>query len=213
VEQTKKNYWRLKKSKLEGDILNLSDELKLPPAIIVRELLNRKGLTRSQINKALSGKFEVGKKFEKVIEIANANDPVFSPKGNEYSKWRGDEGEKILALWLDHQNMKYERDLGKGIPDFLLKKNIKIGGEDLKWIESKASFGDLKTRKSDERQFKKFDGYGHGVVIYWFGVQGQSKRRLITYMDILKLLPKNLQNEVKLFLNQVPPEFKHLIRD
>ena len=83
---------------------------------------------------------------EKMIQIANINDPVFSPKGTDYGKWRGEEGERILALWLDQSNMKYERDLGKGIPDFLLKKSIKINGEDLNWIESKATFGDLKTR-------------------------------------------------------------------
>jgi hypothetical protein len=211
VEKAKKNHWKLSKVPLKGDIIQLAEELELPPVMIARSILAKKGLTKNEINRALSGQIQLEPKLQAMIQIANTSDPVFSPKGTDYSKWRGDEGERILALWLDQLNVKYERDLGKGIPDFLLKKPLELRGEKVDWIESKATFGDPRTRKSDEKQFKRFDGYGVGVVVYWFGIQGKSSRKLITYMDLLKLLPNSLRSQVESFLNYVPPEFEHLI--
>lgn len=213
VEQAKKNHWKLKKFPLRGDVLILSEKLELPPTMIARAILAKQGFKRTEINKALSAMIRLDPRLQGLVEIANANDPVFSPKGIEYSKWRGEEGERILSLWLDHLDVEYERDLGRGIPDFLLKKRIILQGEEINWIESKASFGDPKNRRSDEAQFRRFDKYGPGVVIYWFGLEGLSKRRIITYIDILNLLPQNLQDEAVRFLNYVPPEFKHLVRD
>lgn len=212
VSQAKRNHWKLEKFPLSGDILDLSVKLELPPTMIARALLSKKGLTRVQINKALSGNIRLDPNLEALINQANGNDPVFSPKGIEYSKWRGDTAEKILALWLDSLEREYERDLGRGIPDFLLKKSMSVAGHDVNWIESKASFGDPRTRKNDEPQFKRFDAYGPGVVIYWFGIEGPSHRKVITYMDILNHLPKDLQDETRSFLDYVPPEFKHLVR-
>jgi hypothetical protein len=82
-----------------------------------------------------------------------------------------------MRNWLDERNITYKReeDLraeGGKTPDFLLEKPIFLRGEEVYWIESKASFGDLKeVKKNLKKQLHSYwELFGPGMVIYWFGI-------------------------------------------
>ena len=85
-------------------------------------------------------------------------------------------GEKRLCDWLDRQNLEYQtEDELKGnyqkTPDALLKETIRTNGMNVKWIESKASFGDeIEIRRNTKKQLKAYtEIFGQGIVVYWFG--------------------------------------------
>lgn len=211
VKTAKRDFWKLERADLHGDVLEISSNLGLPPVLVMRALLKRRGLTRRQINLALNGKLKVEPSLEQAIAAACRHDPVYSPDGLAFSKWRGDEGEFILSLWLDQLKMKYQRDLGRGIPDFLLNKKMTFFGREVAWIESKASIGMKSEMKSDEKQFKRFDAYGPGAVVYWFGVEADTQRFVVSGEDLIGILPTEFAKKVKFLLEYVPSGFDHLL--
>lgn len=211
VRKAKKNFWKLGKTQLNGEIISLSKKLDLPPIMVVRAILKDNGLTKKEINQALKMEIELEPELQALIKKACKWDPVYSAEGIQYSKWRGDEGENVLATWLDMLGLKYEQDLGKGLPDFVLKKPLKLFGKEVNWIESKASFGDQMERKLDEPQFKRFDAYGVGAIVYWPGYHGEFQRFLISGEKLMTLFPKELQGRVRRLLEYVPASFNHLL--
>ena len=75
----------------------------------------------------------------------------------------------------DGVGYKREEELREGggkTPDFLLDGPIYYRGEEINWIESKASMGDLKeVKKNIKKQLSAyFELFGPGMVIYWFGI-------------------------------------------
>lgn len=112
---------------------------------------------------------------KELIEVRD-NDPIYSPEGNVIQRRRGLKGESRMKEWLDERGIphKREEDLrseGGKTPDFLLEKKIYLRGEEINWIESKASFGDLReVRKNLKNQLHSYrELFGPGMVIYWFG--------------------------------------------
>ncbi len=211
VRRAKKNFWKLKDAKLGDDVVAEAKKLGLPPVLVVREILKRKGFTKSRINQALRNPSILPPKLAGVVRRAEANDPVFSPRGTDYSKWKGDLGEEILCEWLEMQGIKFERDLGRGLPDLLFKEDIVFMNKKIRWIESKASYGDEIEAKNNMKQFKKFDALGDGVIVYWFGVEGEHNRVVVSGEEVRALLPKKLRAKVDQLLSYVPPDFRNLI--
>ncbi|MHA1380042.1 MAG: TPD domain-containing protein [Candidatus Helarchaeota archaeon] len=216
VEDTKKNYWKLKKYNLttKTNILSLSKQIKVAPVLIIREILKRRNYSRNEINDILRDEFSNPSDLKEKIKLACLNDPVYSPLGVEYARKRGEEGEDIINSWLLSKNLHFKRDLGNGVshPDFLLEKPIKIFNKEIIWIESKCYFGGKKELIDDEPQFKRFDPLGDGVIVYWFGYDKSSKRYFISGEEIIKLLPDSLKIRVRELLDFIPPEFLHLIK-
>ncbi|MGA1793471.1 MAG: TPD domain-containing protein [Thermoplasmatota archaeon] len=111
-----------------------------------------------------------------IIDIRD-HDPIYSPEGNQVQRKRGLRGEARMKNWLDEREVTYKREeelraAGGKTPDFLLDKSIYLRGEKVNWIESKASFGDMKeVRKNLKNQLHSYrELFGPGMVIYWFGI-------------------------------------------
>jgi len=216
VQDAKKNYWKLKDYDLAHvrNIMALSKKLKIAPVLIIREILKKRGYSRTEINKILRKEMDIPLDLKKKVDIACINDPVYSPLGLEYAKKRGIEGESIINSWLLSKGLSFKRDLGCGVsfPDFLLEKPIKIFEKSVIWIESKCYFGGVREMKENEKQFKKFDPLGDGVIIYWFGFEKEFNRYLLAGEKFKELLPKDLKSKVDELLNFIPPEFLHLLQ-
>lgn len=113
-------------------------------------------------------------------------DYMDSPWSLEIYREIGREGERLLADWLQEKGLdfKTEKDLkgGQGVPtpDFLFEKPQKINGvENVIWIESKAFFGDFQhIRRHHRHQVSRYEkAYGEGLMMYWYGVSREGKRK------------------------------------
>ncbi|MDD1779524.1 MAG: C15orf41 family protein, partial [Candidatus Helarchaeota archaeon] len=139
----------------------------------------------------------------------------FSPKGVQYSKRRGQTGEELIGEWMASVGIGCERDPGIGGPDFLLKTPLKLifsGVErEFDWIESKASYADKFVLKNDSAQFDKYELYGNGLILYWFGIECETKYPIITWREMLNLVEASTNARIRSFIAFVPPEFRHLI--
>ncbi|AGK60698.1 hypothetical protein Asulf_00680 [Archaeoglobus sulfaticallidus PM70-1] len=103
-------------------------------------------------------------------------DYIYSPFAIKNQYVRGDLGEKILEEWLKSRDIEFktEKDLRKEFsktPDFYFPDGVNIAGEEIRWIESKALFGDFRIHWVYwKKQFSKYlEMFGNGFVIYWFG--------------------------------------------
>ncbi len=113
------------------------------------------------------------------LREAAENDIAYSPEANERSRERGEWGEGLLWGWLNGQDVTYQTEAdersdenhsGK-TPDCLLDEPMMFEGQEIRWIESKASFGD-KTEfdfNSKKQLIPYTELFGQGVVVYWTG--------------------------------------------
>ncbi len=158
--------------------------LTLPPVMKVRLLLKGLGLSVKSINNILRDPEQVeryleGEKAEKVKEVvrnAVERDYIYSPLAARLQQSRGRLGENILKEELEKLNVSFktERDL-RGVfsktPDFYFEEPFEFNGSKLRWIESKALFGDPRTHEVYERkQYSRYrEMFGEGFVVYWLG--------------------------------------------
>ena len=79
--------------------------------------------------------------------------------------------EKVRNLDLDFKDEDDLRREGYAkTPDIMLNLPVAVDGHVVKWIESKASFGDDYSHTQNLPQFWGYQNrYGPGLVIYWFG--------------------------------------------
>lgn len=212
------NYRKLKtfkKSDLSGDILKDAANIGVAPVMVVRHLLELEGCTKNIVRQIVRTESPPPNYLKDALEIALQNDPVFSPKGIQYGKKRGKLGEELIGKWLDSLSIGYDRDLGQGGPDFLLKcrLNVDISGtiSEFDWIESKASYGDAYEIRHNHKQFDRYDFFGYGIVFYWYGAEPNNKYEIFTWETMLDKVDPTLKKEILAFISFVPPEFKHLI--
>ncbi|UCE36317.1 MAG: TPD domain-containing protein [Thermoplasmata archaeon] len=167
----------LKKWNEGRSFLSLSRELKFPPILTAYLILLENNITRKRFWDLVKNPENIkDNRMRKEISEIVEKDIVYSPEGNEMQYKRGKMGERRLCEWLDKQNLKYktENEL-KGqyskTPDALLSKPLQTNGMSIKWIESKASFGDeTEIRRNTKRQLKAYtEIFGQGIVVYWFG--------------------------------------------
>lgn len=164
--------WRGGKS-----MVTLAHELNFPPILLSMLVFQADGMPRKIFWKYIREPEKCpNQRIRKEIVKINAADMIYSPKGMEVQEKRGKWGEKQLQEWLDIHGLKYrtEEEL-RGeypkTPDALLAKPIELNGVVVKWIESKASFGDeIELRKNVRKQLKPYtEIFGTGAVVYWFG--------------------------------------------
>jgi hypothetical protein len=159
-------------------LLELSRDLDFSPVMTAFIILTSKEWGRNTFRKMINDPDLVrDKRLSKELMEVRENDPIYSPEGNEVQRKRGVKGESTLKIWLDRHDVEYEREedlreKGGKTPDFLLKRPVYFRGEEVNWIESKASFGDMKEiRKNLKKQLSSYrDLFGPGMVIYWFGI-------------------------------------------
>lgn len=164
--------WRSGKS-----IVSLAHELNFPPILLAMLVFQANGIQRKTFWKYIREPSRCpNQRIKKEIQKINEADIIYSPAGMEVQEKRGQWGEKLLQEWLDIHGLEYrtEADL-RGeypkTPDALLAEPIELNGVVIKWIESKASFGDeIELRKNVRKQLKPYtELFGNGAVVYWFG--------------------------------------------
>jgi len=149
--------------------------LKAPPIIKVRLLLKALGYSKAEIGKIIKDPDKVeDEDLKRYIWKANLTDYVYSPLAVKFHQIKGKIGEEIIKNTLESLDIPYvhENDIRKGkTPDFYLEKPIKFNNKEIRWIESKAMFGDIDTHsfywQKQYREYLKL--FGNGMVIYWFG--------------------------------------------
>ncbi|MDI9645785.1 MAG: TPD domain-containing protein [Archaeoglobales archaeon] len=151
--------------------------LSLPPVMKIRILMKGLGYSAREIGRMLRNP-EVAEDDELRNSLWKAvtTDYVYSPIAAKIQTVRGKMGEKLLGELVDKLGVEYktEHEIGKTYrktPDVLFEKTVKLNGREVRWIESKALFGDI---ISHSRYFsKQYSHYrelfGDGVVIYWLG--------------------------------------------
>jgi len=167
----------LKKWKSGKSMAAMAKELNFPPVLLGLIVFQLDGMPRKTFWKYIKDPNSCNnQRMKKEMEKINKADMVYSPAGMEIQEKRGVWGEKRLQDWLGIHRLGYktEEDLrGKfpKTPDVLLDHPIELNGTVIKWIESKASFGDeIEIRKNARRQLKPYtELFGKGAVVYWFG--------------------------------------------
>jgi hypothetical protein len=182
----------LKKWNEGTSFLELARELRFPPILTAYLILQENEIPRKRFWEYVKNPETIkDNRLRREISEVIANDIVYSPEGNEIQYERGKVGEKRLCEWLDRQNLDYrtEDDI-KGdyskTPDALLDKPIRTNGMNIKWIESKASFGDeTEIRRNTKRQLKAYtELFGQGIVVYWFGfIEGVHPPKNVLIVD------------------------------
>jgi hypothetical protein len=206
----------LTKEQLTGNVLEIARTVRVAPVMVIRQLLKLDGFTKKEVKDIIEGTAPPPDAYKEALYFALLNDPVFSPRGVYFSKKRGQTGEELIGEWLDSLGIGHERDPGIGGPDFLLKSRLKLifsGVEkEFDWIESKASYGDAFVLKGDSQQFDKYEQcFGEGLILYWFGIEKETKYNIITWREMMNLTNNSLRARIRSFIAFVPSEFKHLI--
>lgn len=159
-------------------MVKIARRLNFPPILLGLILSNQSGVGRKRFWRMVREPETIeDKKLRVEMEAIRKADILYSPEGAQVQKDRGIKGEEKLADWLNEHEITYrtEKDLrGKfpKTPDFLLDEPLSFEGLKIKWIDSKASFGDdIEIRKNNRRQFHQYvDLFGDGLVLYWFGI-------------------------------------------
>ncbi len=159
-------------------LLQISNEQNFSPVMTAFIIMTSKEMGRNTFKKMINDPSSVeDKRLGRELQEVRDNDPIYSPEGNDVQRKRGVKGEARLKTWLDRHGITHEREedlreKGGKTPDFLLEKPIYFRGEEVNWIESKGSFGDLReVKKNLKKQLHAYrELFGPGMVIYWFGV-------------------------------------------
>ncbi|MHA1649634.1 MAG: TPD domain-containing protein [Candidatus Helarchaeota archaeon] len=212
------NFKKLKtltKEDLRGNILELANSIEIAPVMIIRHFLTLEGFTKREIRDIIWGELAPPTYLKEALKLALRNDPVFSPLGIKYGKERGRIGEELIAKWLDSLSIGYDRDIGQGGPDFLLKTPlcVDISGtiKEFDWIESKATYGDAFEMRRNRKQFDKYKFFGNGLIFYWFGADPTLEFEIFTWKSLVNRVDSSLKSRILKFISFVPPEFEHLI--
>ncbi|MBE8540275.1 TPD domain-containing protein [Geoglobus acetivorans] len=147
--------------------------LRLPPIMRIKLLMKALGMSKKEILKQFSN--PENSEFEDLVWSAIYKDFIYSPIAVRNQFARGRVGELIIRDYLESQGIEFkdEKQLrpAKKTPDFYIEDRLEIDGRVIKWIESKALFGDYRTHKLySKKQYTPYlEMYGDGVVIYWLG--------------------------------------------
>jgi hypothetical protein len=158
-------------------MLDIAHEWNFPPVLTGQLMLGELRVPRKRIwGCFLDPQSAPDERLRREIRELLDHDLIYSPLGMELQRERGRKGEARLYSWLERHGIRYrtEKDLrGKytKTPDALLDEPIIFYGQKLRWIESKANFGDdVEIRKNLKRQLGPYtELFGEGAVVYWYG--------------------------------------------
>lgn len=159
-------------------ILELAKKTRFPPALMASLIMKKYGFSRKATNYLFKNPDCIENlRLRKEVKKALDADYFFSPRAHALQGNKGEMGEAIISKWLDNREIPYFtetelREQGDGkTPDFVLKNPLCIEGLEVRWIESKALFGDeFEHKHYSKKQFKEyFEIFGEGMVVYWYG--------------------------------------------
>ncbi len=185
VRNVKKNYYKLERKKeilrarwKDGEsITEISEEYNFSPVLtasfIFQDTFSRKKFKECLKNPELIEEKRIKKEIKEIIE----EDIVYSPKYINLQRENGIRCEEEIRSWLLERDIRFitEKDARyenfRKTPDFLLMSPFSVGGFEVRWIESKAGFGDLIQFKQDFRgQLRPYvQLFGSGIIVYWVG--------------------------------------------
>ncbi|XP_057870108.2 uncharacterized protein LOC131076795 isoform X2 [Cryptomeria japonica] len=154
---------------IAGDeILNLSNDSGLPPCLLCRFQINSNAEENGVVSTA-----RVIEDVQKCVEC----DQVVSPCVEMVRRVTGLEYEHLLRRRLQKLEIPFQSEEAlraagfSKTPDIKLEVPIGVCGRIVNWIDSKASFGDEYSHKTQGvQQFQMYvNRFGPGLVIYWFG--------------------------------------------
>lgn len=156
-------------------IYEISREFRLPPVLTAHVLLKSLMLPRPQVKKLIKNpSLAENVRLGKELAEAAKRDLFYSPLAHELQLNRGKIGEEIIKGWLLGKKVHFveeKKNSSTKTPDFVLDEPFEVEGRGIRWIDSKASFGD----KAEHKRYiaKQFSSYielfGEGMVVYWFG--------------------------------------------
>lgn len=156
-------------------VISIARRYAFPPALLMRMLLKRMGLSRNEINDFMRHPEKLKGRLAEEVRKAVESDFIYSPWAAHIQTANGAAAEAAIARWLDAKGLRYtteaERKGAEKTPDFLLESPLKVDGFEINWIESKASFGDeYEIRRNWRRQLSRYvELFGPGMVCYWWG--------------------------------------------
>ena len=160
-------------------IIELAEYMRFPPTLMASLIMRNLGFSKKTVNWFFKNPDSIEHpRLRKEIKKALKADYFFSPQAHKMQSKKGKMGEAIIQNWLNKKKIPYYtedeiRNLsneGK-TPDFLLKTPICIEDFKIRWIESKALFGDeFEHQQYSKKQFKEYaEIFGEGMVVYWYG--------------------------------------------
>ncbi len=158
-------------------MIEIARELGFPPVLLGQMMLQELRIPRRKVWQTfLHPETAPDDRLRREVTDLLRADLIYSPQGMELQRERGRRGEERLHTWLQRHEVRFrtEKDLrGKyrKTPDALLDDPIIFYGQKLKWIESKANFGDdVELRRNLKRQLAPYtELFGEGAVVYWYG--------------------------------------------
>ena len=147
--------------------------LRLPPVLRLKLLMKSLGFSDREIGVHFRNPEK--SEFGEMIWKAVYTDYLYSPVAVGIQAARGRIGELMIRDFLEAKNIEF-KDEGmlrpaKKTPDFYIEDGLEIEGKKIRWIESKALFGDPNTHRIySKKQYEPYTKiYGEGLVIYWLG--------------------------------------------
>ncbi len=147
--------------------------VRLPPVMRIKLLMRSLGMTNREISRAFSD--PDSSEMSEMIWSAIYSDFIYSPVAVRNQFARGRVGEKMIRNCLEKSSIEF-KDEGqlrpaRKTPDFYIEDGIEINGRNIKWIESKALFGDIRLhRVYSKKQYNQYlELYGDGMIVYWMG--------------------------------------------
>ncbi|NLL94829.1 MAG: TPD domain-containing protein [Thermoplasmatales archaeon] len=157
-------------------IMEIAERARFPPILTAMMIFLEDGASRKEFWEYVRNPDTLNAQTARELREATENDYVYSPAANEDQRERGEWGEKLLEGWLDSQGVGYrtEDDLRgeyQKTPDALLDEPMEWNGNEIRWVESKASFGDnIEFRQNARKQLIPYtEIFGPGLVIHWVG--------------------------------------------
>lgn len=160
-------------------ILELAEYVHFPPTLMASLIMKNLGYPKKTVNWFFKNPDSIeNPRLRKEIKRALNVDYFFSPKAHKMQCKKGKMGEAIIQKWLNKKEIPYctedeIRNLNeeRKTPDFLLKIPMCIEDFKIRWIESKALFGDeFEHRQYSKKQFQEYSQiFGEGLVVYWYG--------------------------------------------
>lgn len=186
-------------------LMDIADWIDLSPVMIVRRVLELKlKIQRKKITALLRDPSKIkDERLRKDVQICISCDDYSGPGIDRIRNVLGLEFELLLIEHLRNIRVEFEseqdlRDRGcHKTPDILLQVPAAFCGKVVRWIDSKAKFGDESTLNKDySDSISSYVGrFGPGMVIYWFGIIEDCPSPILNDTGVLVVdcFPSNIQ--------------------
>lgn len=160
--------------------MDIADWIDLSPVLVVRRVLELKlKIHRKKITCFLRDTSKIeDERLRMDVQTCIASDDYSGPGVDRINNAIGLEYELLLIEELRNIRVEFETEhelRSRGChktPDVLLRVPVAFCGKVVRWVDSKAKFGDESTMNKDYMaSVSSYVGrFGPGMVVYWFGI-------------------------------------------